>query len=67
MLFAIFKDVTEGLLDEAGLIGERDDADYRGLPIVVVLEFGYGYVEFAADTIFETAEDLALVFEGMGV
>jgi hypothetical protein len=52
LLFAIFEDVAERLFDEAGLIGEGDDADYGGLPIIVVLEFGDGYVEAMAKAIF---------------
>lgn len=67
MLFAIFEDVAEGLFDEAGLVGEGDDADDGGLPIIVMLEFGDGYVEAMAETVFEAAENLALVFEGVSV
>ena len=63
LLFAIFEDVAERLFDEAGLIGEGDDADYGGLPIIVMFEFGDGYVEAMAEAIFEAAENLALVFE----
>jgi hypothetical protein len=67
LLFAIFENVAEGLFDEAGLIGEGDDADYGGLPIIVMFEFGHGDVEFVSEAVFEAAQDLALVFEGVGV
>ena len=48
-------------------IGERDDADGGGLPDVVEVEFSDGDVEFAAETVFEAAKDLALVLEGVRV
>jgi hypothetical protein len=43
-------------------VGQRDDTDDGALPGVVVIEFGDGYIEFAAQLVFEAAQDLAFVF-----
>ncbi len=48
-------------------VGECDDADGGGLPDIVEIEFGDGDIEFAAEAVFEAAEDLALVLEGASV
>jgi hypothetical protein len=65
MEFTIFEDVAEGLFDEAGLAGEGNNADDGVIPNVLMLEFGDGNVEAAANAIFEAANDLALIFEGV--
>src|SRR5258707_5909524 len=65
--FGFAQDVLQGFFHVLLGIGESDDADGRGLPNVVEVEFGDGDVEFAAETIFEAAEDLALVLEGVRV
>jgi hypothetical protein len=61
------EDVLEGFFDVLLGVGEGDNADGGGLPNVVEIKFGNGDVEFAAETVLEAAEDLALVLEGMGV
>ncbi len=43
-------------------VGEGDYADGGGLPDVMKIQLGDGDVEFAAETVFQAAEDLALVF-----
>jgi hypothetical protein len=65
--FGFAQDVLQGFFHVLLGIGESDDADGRGLPNVVEVEFGDGDVEFAAETIFEAADDLALVLEGVRV
>jgi hypothetical protein len=65
--FGFAQDVLQGFFHVLLGIGESDDADGRGLPDVVEVEFGDGDVEFAAETVFEAAKDLALVLKGVRV
>ncbi len=43
-------------------VGEGNYADGGGLPDVMKIQLGDGDVEFAAETVFQAAKDLALVF-----
>ena len=59
------------LLELSGEIvgGGRDDGDAEGgsVPEDGVVEFGYGEVEAVPQLFFHGTDDLAAVFEGLGV
>ena len=61
------QDVLQRLLDVLLGVGQRDHTDRRTLPDVVEVQLGDRYVEFAAQTILETAQNLTLVLEGARV
>jgi hypothetical protein len=61
------QDVLQRFLNVLLGVGQRDYTDGGTLPDVVKIELGDGDVEFAAETILEAAEDLALVLEGASV
>jgi hypothetical protein len=65
--FGFAQDVLQGLFHMLFGIGESDDADGGGLPDVMEVEFRDGDVEFAAETVFEAAKDLAFVLERVRV
>jgi hypothetical protein len=65
--FGFAQDVLQGFFHVLFGVGESDDADGGGLPHVVEVEFGDGDVEFAAETVFEAAEDLPLVLKRVRV
>jgi hypothetical protein len=66
-IFGLLKNGLERLLEVRGIVGECDDANLGTLPGVLVIEFGDGYVEARAEPVFEAAQNLALVFQGMCV
>jgi len=45
--------------------GDADDANCSALPQIALLKLRHRYVEAATQLIFQTAQDLALVFQGM--
>jgi hypothetical protein len=57
------QDVLERLFYVLFGIRKRDDADGGTLPHVMKIELGDSDVEFAAETVFEATEDLALVLQ----
>jgi hypothetical protein len=61
------QDVLQGFFDVLFGIGEGDDADSRGLPDVLEIQFGDGDVEFTSQAVSEAADDLALVLERVRV
>jgi hypothetical protein len=65
--FGFAQDVLQGFFHVLLGVGEGDDADGGGLPDVVEVKFGDGDVEFAAQTVFKAAKDLALVLERVRV
>ena len=46
---------------------DADHAHARALPKVLVLELGDGHVEVSAQPVFQAAQDLAFVLEGLRV
>src|ERR1700730_7874301 len=62
-----FENVLQGLFYVLFGVRKGDDADGRALPDVVEVQFGDGDVEFAAQAVFQAAEDLALVLQGASV
>lgn len=64
--FGIFQHTLQRVFHESGLIGQRYDSYREALPEILVLDFRDGDVEFFAQTIFQTAQHLALILERMG-
>ena len=67
-------ETVEGVVDLAHLAGEvvggggdGDDAEGGAVPEAGVVEFSDAYVEAVAKLVFEGADDLAAVLEGLGV
>ena len=50
-----------------GVIRNRDNAHLGALPSVVMIEFGDRHVETRPEAVLEAAQDLAFVFEGVGI
>jgi hypothetical protein len=67
LAFGLAQDVLKRFFHVLLSIGESDDPDGGGLPNILKVEFGDGDVEFAAEAVFETADDLALVLERVRV
>src|SRR5438309_7803070 len=64
-IFSLLKDGLQRLLEMRGIIGKADHAHLGTLPGVVVIEFGDGYVEAGAETVFQAAQNLAFVLQGV--
>ena len=47
--------------------GNGDGSDHGSLPDILVIDFGYGHVEFVPQPIFEALDDLPLIFQRMGM
>src|SRR4029077_6835726 len=66
-IFGLGKNGLHRLLEVRGVIRKADDADLSALPGVVMVEFGDGHVKARAEAVFQTAQHLAFVLQGMRV
>src|SRR2546425_12810206 len=61
------QNVLQGFLDVALFVRERDDADDRALPHIVVIELRHRHVEMTAQTVLQAAEHLPLVLQRLRI
>src|SRR5215471_11737154 len=61
------QDLLQRFFDVLLFVRERDDADHRALPQVFEVQFGDGNIEICPKLVFQTAQNLALIFQRLRI